>query len=150
VPTTQIWTVGQVVAKGVYFNGPGPASTFNVTFYSNVAGFPGAVVPGGTYTLLAYTFVSGTPSTFTICLPTPLVLTPGTYWVSIQANMNFTPFGEWGWTDRTTTSNSAAVWQNPGMGFGTGCTAYGRRGTSCGIDPTAPDQSFQIRGISAP
>ena len=149
VPAGSVWTVQGVVAGGVYFNGPGPASTFNVTFYSNVAGFPGAVVPGGTYTLLAYT--RDVPaSTFTICLPTPLVLTPGTYWVSIQANMDFTPGGEWGWSDRTMTSNSAAVWRNPGMGFGTACTTYGRRAATCLIDPAAPDQNFQIRGISAP
>src|SRR5207249_4151183 len=97
VPSTEIWTVQQVVAKGVYFNGPGPAASFNVTFYSNTAGFPGATVAGGTHTGLAYTNVAGN---FTIPLTTPLVLPPGTYWVSVQANMDFTPFGEWGWNDR--------------------------------------------------
>src|SRR5438093_1850288 len=83
---------------------------------------------------------------FTIPLPTSLVLAPGTYWVSVQANMDFTPFGEWGWLDRAVTSNSAAVWQNPGGGFGTACTTWGRRGVTCGIDPAAPDQIFQILG----
>src|SRR5207237_4696457 len=57
-----------------------------------------------------------------------------------------TPGGEWGWTDRTVTSNSAAVWQNPGGGFGTACPTYGRRGATCGIDAAAPDQIFQILG----
>ena len=144
VPETDAWTVTQVVAGGVYFNGPGPSASFNVTFYSDTAGFPGAAVPGGTYTGLAYTNVPA--GTFTITLSTPLLLAPGTYWVSVQANMNFTPFGEGGWNDRTVTSNSAAVWQNPAGGFGTSCTAYGRRGASCGIDPTAPDQIFQVMG----
>jgi hypothetical protein len=148
VPAGSVWTVQQVIAGGVYFNGPGPAASFNVTFYSNAAGFPGAVVPGGTYTGQAYTTGMGT---FIICLTSPLVLTPGTYWVSVQARMDFTPGGEWGWTDRSVTSNNAAVWQNPGGGFGTACTAaYGRRGASCGIDAAAPDQIFQILGFSAP
>ena len=38
---------------------------------------------------------------FHIVLPTPLTLAPGTYWVSVQANMDFPVGGEWGWTDRT-------------------------------------------------
>ena len=90
--------------------------------------------------------MTDTAGNFSIPLPTNLVLTSGTYWVSVQANMDFTPGGEWGWTDRTVTSNSPAVWQNPGGGFGTPCTTYGRRGATCGIDPTAPDQIFQIVG----
>ena len=144
VPGTETWTVQQVVAGGVYFNGSGPAASFNVTFYSNAAGFPGAPVAGGTYTGLAYTNMAGS---FIIPLPTSLVLPSGTYWVSVQARMDFSPFGQWGWSDRTVTSNSAAVWQNPGGGFGTPCTTYGRRGATCGIDPAAPDQIFQIRGF---
>src|SRR5205814_33481 len=55
-------------------------------------------------------------------------------------------FGEWAWSDRTVASNSQAVWQNPGGGFTTACPTYGRRGANCGIDPTAPDQVFQILG----
>jgi len=147
VPNTELWTVQQVVAGGVYFNGPGPgpAASFNVTFYSNAGGFPGAPVPLGTYTGLAYTNVGGV---FTIPLPTPLVLSPGTYWVSIQARMNFDPFGEWGWSDRTVTSNLGAAWQNPGGGFATPCTTWGRRGATCGIDAPAPDQIFRIVGCT--
>ena len=134
VPALQTWTVQQVKVNGVYFNGPGPAASFNLIFYNDVAGFPGAAV--STQPAVPYTQVG---STFIMFLTSNVVLVQGTYWVSVQANMNFTPFGEWGWTDRTVTSNSAAVWQNPGGGFGTPCTAYGRRGASCGIDPTAPD-----------
>jgi len=145
VPGTEMWTVNQVAVSGVYFNGPGPAASFNVTFYSNAGGFPGAAVAGGTYTGLAYSNMGGI---FTFSLPTPLVLPPGTYWVSVQARMDFTPGGEWGWTDRSVTSNNAAVWQNPGGGFGTPCTTYGRRGATCGIDAANPDQVFSIVGCT--
>jgi hypothetical protein len=143
VPAMQNWMVQQVKVNGIYFNGPGPAASVNLTFYFDSAGFPGAVVSGGTFNSLS---MSDTAGNFTISLPTNLVLTAGTYWVSVQANIDFNPFGEWAWSDRTVGSNSPAVWQNPGGGFATSCSSYDRRGTNCGIDPTAPDQVFQILG----
>jgi hypothetical protein len=73
------------------------------------------------------------------------VLTEGTYWIEIQPNMTFATQGEWGWTDRTVQSNSAAAWQNPGGGFGV-CMTWGQRGATCGMDPGAPDQVFRING----
>ena len=36
-------------------------------------------------------------------------------------------FGQWGWTDRTITSNMGAAWQNPGGGFATACTTWSCR-----------------------
>src|SRR5437870_3034862 len=33
VPAGQTWNVNQVAATAVYFNGPGPAVSFNVLFY---------------------------------------------------------------------------------------------------------------------
>ena len=145
VPATQNWTVQQVKVNGNYFSGPGPAASVNATFYFDSGGFPGAVVSGGSFNNLS---MSDTAGNFAILLPTNLVLTAGTYWVSVQANIDFNPFGEWAWGDRTAASNSPAVWQNPGGGFATSCTTYGRRGVSCGIDPTAPDQLFQILGCN--
>ena len=53
-----------------------------------------------------------------ITLSPAVNLGPGTYWVSVQARMDFSPFGQWGWTDRTVQSNNSAAWQNPGGGFG--------------------------------
>ena len=138
------WTIGQVNVLGVYFNGPGPATSVNVIFYADAAGLPGAAVPGGTYLNAAITSGAATGA-FQICLPASLTLAPGTYWVSVQANLNFTPGGEWGWTDRVVTSNSPAAWQNPGGGFGTPCTTWGQRGTHrCLIDTGNNDQLFQL------
>ena len=82
------WTIGQVNVGGVYFNGPGPANSVNVFFYADAATFPGAAVAGGTYMNVAITSGAATGS-FNIVLPTPLTLAPGTYWVSVQANMDF-------------------------------------------------------------
>src|SRR6266446_10945284 len=51
VPAGDTWTIQQVVVSGVYFNGTGPAASFNVTFYSNTPGnLPAAAVAGGTFT----------------------------------------------------------------------------------------------------
>jgi hypothetical protein len=148
VPTGPVWTIQRVNVSGIYFNGPGPAASVNVTFYSNSGTLPGAALPGGTYTNLPMTDTAGN---FSIPLPSNLALTSGTYWVSVQANMDFNSGGEWGWVDRTGQSLSAAAWQNPGGSFGFGCLIWGARGATCGIDPATPDQIFQIVGcLGAP
>lgn len=143
VPSMQNWTLQQIKVNGNYFNGSGPAASANVTLYFDSGGFPGDVVSGGPFNNLLISDASGN---LTIPLPTNLVLTSGTYWISVQPNLDFNPFGEWAWSDRIATSSSAAAWQNPGGGFATSCSLYGRRGANCGIDPTAPDQIFQILG----
>src|SRR6266513_877627 len=122
VPGGQTWNITEVDAQGVYFNGAGPAASFHVFIYQNSGGLPGTNV----YTAMGQPYVNAA-GVFQITLTVPAVLAPGTYWVSVQARMDFTPFGQWGWTDRTVTSNSPAAWQNPGGGFGTPCTTWGVR-----------------------
>ena len=59
--------------------------------------------------------------------------------------MDFTPGGEWGWTDRTVISNSGAAFRNPGGGFGTPCgTTWGRK-TTC-IPTSVGDNLFRLSG----
>src|SRR5436190_13830788 len=140
VPGGQTWSIQQVNVGGVYFNGPGPASSVNVVFYADSATLPGTAEC--TYTNLPMTDSAGN---FNITLPVACTLSSGTHWVSVQANMNFTPNGQWGWTDRSPQSNSGAAWRNPGGGFPGGCTSYGRR-TTCVGDAPAPDQIFQLLG----
>lgn len=53
-----------------------------------------------------------------------MTLRRGTYWVSVQANLDFATGGEWGWNTNNTVQKKGAKWQNPGDGFGTGCTTY--------------------------
>jgi len=140
VPAGQTWNVQSIDADGVYFNGPGPAIDWNVFFYADNAGFPGAQVYSATHQP-----VQEGGSTFTLNLATPAVLTAGTYWVEIQANMTYGTQGQWGWTNRTVTSYNAAVWRNPGGSLGS-CRAWGRRGATCGIDASAPDQVYRLNG----
>ena len=85
VPIGQAWEMRWIDVDGAYFNGPGPANSFNVFFYYDNGGFPGMQVWSGTF--LDDWLQNG--STFTITLPQfgRPILYPGTYWVEIQANM---------------------------------------------------------------
>src|SRR5438094_4049805 len=143
VPAGQTWNVQSIDADGVYFNGSGPAIDWNVFFYADNAGFPGAQVYSTTHQP-----VQQNGSTFTVNLSTPAVLTAGTYWVEIQANMTYGTQGEWGWSNRTVTSYNPAVWRNPGGGLGAGCLSWSRRGAICSIDPSEPDQIYRLNGTT--
>jgi len=137
------WAVTTVEVSGVYFNGTGPAPSVNVWFYANAAGLPGTEV----YAALGVVPVDAAGS-FTLTLPTPAILAPGTYWVSVQANLDFSAGGQWGWTERTVQSNSPSAWRNPGGGFATPCTAgWGARAATCGVG-TQPDLIFRLQGTS--
>jgi hypothetical protein len=142
VPGGQTWNVQSIDADGVYFNGPGPATDWNVFIYTDSATLPGTQI----FSALNQPVVQ-VGTTFTVNLPVPAVLTAGTYWIEIQANMTFGTQGEWGWTDRTVQSNQGAAWQNPGGFFGI-CQTWGRRGdpAGCNIDPGVPDQVYRING----
>ena len=89
----------------------GPA-VVHVFMYQNSGGLPGTQI----YSAMAQSYVNAA-GVFQITLAAPAVLGPGTYWVSVQARMDFTPSGEWGWTDRTVQSNNPGSWKNPGGGF---------------------------------
>jgi hypothetical protein len=130
-----------VRVMGEYSQGGGPASSFNVYFYTNGSGnLPGALA--ASFLNRPYT---GTPPDFTINF-TPFSLPSGIYWVSIQARQDFNPKGQWFWHNRTVQSNAGAAWDNPGDGYGTGCTNWNRKNI-CMPDQVWPDQVFQILGF---
>ena len=133
-------------SRGFILIGPWPASSVNVTFYSDSANLPGVAVSGGTYANVPVTDNGGN---FTITLPSRCVLSAGTYWVSVRANMNYNTGGQWGWRDRTVLSNSGAVWQNPGGGLAGVCSPSWGRKTDC-VAGAAPDNIFQLLGTMVP
>src|SRR5262245_29426675 len=143
VPGGQTWSVNEVDAIGIYYNGPGPAASFNVVIYSDSGTFPGT--PVCTRSTAPFANVSGS---FNIALSPACALTAGVYWVSVQANEDSSTAGLWAWTNRTIASNSGAAWRNPGNGFGTGCTTFGRR-TAC-TNTTDPGELFALRGTIDP
>jgi hypothetical protein len=144
VPGGVTWSIDHIDVLGAYFNGTGPMVSANVWFYQDAAGLPGAQV----YEALAVVPTTDTTGSITLDLPSPAMLSGGTYWVSIQANLDFTVGGQWGWTENTVLTGSESAWQNPGGGFGTPCSAWGARVSTCGIGGPDPDLSFALQGIA--
>jgi hypothetical protein len=146
VPKKTTWTVTEVDVSGIFYNGSGPATSENVTFYKDNKGVPGKAAKGGTFTDLNGTDSSGS---YTIPLGKKGVkLKSGHYWVSVVANCGFlTGCGQWGWYLNGTIHNDAAVWENPGNGFGTGCTTWGTI-TKCEAGAYTGDFMFDLQGTS--
>jgi hypothetical protein len=140
VPTGHVWTVTQVNVVGVYFNGAGPAVSENVFFYKNNAGVPGDLIAEFAN---VHGVDSGTGS-FQIHLPGSLIFKHGSYWVSVQANLDFGTAGEWGWETASVQRRLPAAWQNPPDGFGSGCTTWGALSTC--LPGTGVDYLFALRG----
>jgi hypothetical protein len=124
VPAHTTWHVTEVDVSGVYYNGsPGPADSETVTFYKNGHRQPGTEKVA--YTLLG----TDNAGSFAIDLPGKGVTFRGgtrgkTFWLSVVANMNFHPKGQWAWETSTNAIGNPNVWENPSNGFGTGCTAW--------------------------
>ena len=143
VPANTVWNVTEVDVIGVYFNGAGLARDENITIYKSKKHLPGAVV----FTSEIAGTDNGTGS-FNIMIPKTKLKggASGTqYWVSVQANMDFLVGGEWGWENQTTSEGTAAVWENPGNGFATGCTTYTTE-TTC-IPDGEGDHMFVLKGV---
>jgi hypothetical protein len=146
VPKGATWKVTEVDVSGLYFNGSGPANSLHVQFYKNKKGKPSGS-PVADLDGLSYTDVGF--GSFVIDLGKKGVkLKKGKYFVSVQANLNFSGGGEWGWSTRVDQAGKApAQWQNPGDGFGTGCTTWAEEQTCLG-GIGGIDHMFTLRGKS--
>jgi hypothetical protein len=132
------WTITEVFVAGEY--SAGSASSVNVTFYADNGTTPGAVVAAR----LNQPIALDQSGNFTINLLSPVALLGGTYWVSVQANLDFTNGGQWFWDNRLVQSNDPAAWENPGGGFGS-CTAWNTK-VVCLPSQNGPDQLFSLSG----
>jgi hypothetical protein len=139
VPSGKKWKVGEVDVTGVYFNGPGPATSEDIVFYKDASGVPGKAVKNGTFNGLS---CSDNAGSFTCTLPHKVRLKHGHYWVSVVANQNYLSTGEWGWEGNATINNDPAQWENPGGGFGVGCTTWGPNSSCLGYNQ---DDMFDIK-----
>ncbi len=144
VPTGVSWTLSTLIVGGGYYNGFGPANTVNVKIYTDKNHKPKNLVYSAS---VAPSF--DTLGTFILDLSSPAQLCSGTYWLEIQVQMDFALGGQWGWGERAIQSNSESVWKNPIGGFGTPCTNWGARVTSCLVG-TDPDLLFVLYGTVDP
>jgi len=146
VPAGETWSIESIDVPGAYFNGVGPANSFNVWFYNDAAGLPGTEAASALNA--SYTDPGGLGAV-TVMMSPAIVLPEGSYWVSVQANIDFGVGGEWGWTEHLPV-NTESAWQNPGGGFGLPCTSWGYRVTTCTLVGTAgyTDFAFRLNGTS--
>jgi hypothetical protein len=115
VPAREVWIINEVDVLGESSEPPAPPDSFHVFFYADSGMLPGTLVASRLANSYSGFF------TFLITLTSPVMLTEGTYWVSMQAREDFSSSGEWFWGNRLVTSNSGAAWQNPGGGFAANC-----------------------------
>ena len=66
--------------------------------------------------------------------------------VSVTANMDFDLAFEWFWHTNLTQNNKPALWENPGNGFGTGCTVWTEMQNCLPNTGVGPDLAFAIYG----
>jgi subtilisin family serine protease len=139
VPIDENWTIDRVVANGFYAGLVNPASSVRVFFYEDDAGQPGAELQS---------FIGLAPSAdasgvLTFDLPATVSLGGGTYWLSVQPEMDFFGDGRWFWFQNSAQVGHESHWRNPGNGYGSGCTSW-QPATECGFNN--PDLSFQLYG----
>jgi len=119
VPTGETWTINEVAVLGSYST-TGPCDLANVRFYEDAAGMPGTL-------LFEYLDVVANPDVDgnLDCFIPDTPFTAGTYWVSVQGDMEFGTCGQWYWERQAApTIGYEFHWQNPGGGFG-GLTTWG-------------------------
>jgi N-acetylneuraminic acid mutarotase len=131
------WTITSVDVAG---QSSGPAASYHVFFYANAGGLPGALVESR----LNQTFTGS--SSVSITLSPAVSLPPGAYWLAVQARQDLVPNGQWWWEERSVASGMPGVWENPGDGFGTGCTTWTVKATCFGGTSAGPDQMFRLNG----
>ncbi len=145
VPTGKTWIVSEVDVVGAYSGGP--AKSENVFIYKPSAkGLPKLKV-------MEFDKIKGKDSAgnFAITLPQSVELKPGTYFVSVQINMDHSS-GVWGWGTTVAggrTFGNPATYKNPGNGFLTGCTTWFPL-IKCVDYPQGPDMLFKLLGTSRP
>jgi hypothetical protein len=141
VPEGTRWKLSEIDIEGTYFDGTGPAHSLNIAFYKNGHGLPGRLVAKYDEIAIAEDHFGS----LVVRLPESLKLKPGRYWMSVQANLDFSVEGEWGWETATIVLDNPALFQNPGDGFMTGCTTWAPLRT-CISDFEEGDLLFALRG----
>ncbi len=134
VPSGQSWIVETVRADT---DGGAEPATFNIRFYTDAAQLPGAIVADRPNVVA----LSHAPEV--VDLGSPVSLSPGTYWVSVQS-----PLDGWLWGNRSVVSGNMAAWSGtppPAAGCMAGLTGWFPRARDC-TTSGGPDQRFRLDG----
>lgn len=140
------WHVSTVEVTG--YDGQIAPGSFNVIFYADNGGAPGA--PVYTATQLAYT--TPAPNDVSISLMAPAVLVGPRVWLSVQANVpTATSALGWSWANVTVFGDgyAAARFRNPGDGWQMHCPAWAPRAVCTAQDDSGEqDQWFRLLGTA--
>lgn len=148
VPSGQTWYIDSVILYGQYSAGAQLNSGVIVSFYDNSSGLPGTLV--ATETAASNADPDGNGSLI-MHFSTPVVLTPGTYWLVGCARKDFgSGGGQWYWGRNSTGSGNNFLWQNPLNGFGTGCTSWIAASSCSALGVTDPGLRFKVWGCYGP
>jgi hypothetical protein len=125
------------------------SATYDIEVLPDNAGFPGSS-PVCSYPAAAGVLTSGNTA-LSVALPTPCVLSQGTYWIEMVVNLDFGVGGQVFWSDYSPGGTGAnSKWQNPGGGFGTTCTTWSDLASCVGsTSPVGGGQTafmFQVVG----
>ena len=142
--------ITEVMANGLYYQGSGPAASFNVFLYKGDSRSTCCVKVIQACPNQSYTDVSGTGFVdirLSGCTGSRYAKLKGgkRYFISVQANMNFESGGEWGWNTNSAVSGRPSFWQNPENGSSSGCVTYTRT-TTCLSLGEGGDFAFALLG----
>ncbi|MDC6365294.1 MULTISPECIES: T9SS type A sorting domain-containing protein [Flavobacteriaceae] len=141
IPTGSQWTINSIVAFGGANNSPSLTNA-SVVIYEDNGGLPGAIV----YDSGAFA-PSSEPSqaNLTLDLPEAVVLTEGTYWLSVYANLDFSPDAtQWFWFTQAGLIGNESAFRDTADLFGTGAVDWTPQSVAFGGTPE--DLVFQIFG----
>ncbi len=120
-------------------------ANWTINVYPDAGGLPGAS------TVCSYNAIpgvlDGSLSSVSVALPSTCHLDPGTYWFSEVAELDFAVGGQVFWMadSRSPTPGADLAWENPGDGFGLGCTTW-TDNASCGAGSGLVTALFQVVG----
>lgn len=144
VPPGEIWQVMHVVVSGFYFESfsesAGPTPAVDVVFYADAGDVPGEEISRQRVTPPT----SDSAGDLLVELPAAIELLPGHYWLSVVAVMDWDPYRQWAWEERSVQAGAPGRWRNPGDGWETGCTDWGTR-AEC-LPTPGVDLMFQLNG----
>lgn len=114
-----------------------PQGSANISFYDNDGGLPGNLLQA----FLAAPFSGGVAM-----LGTGIDLAPGIYWLGVSFDRSFSADGQIFWSNRSSQTGFAGVWQNPGGYFERGCPSWTPQ-TDCLVGGgESPDYLFELSG----
>jgi len=140
VPTGEVWTIDSLLIPGT---SSGLFAVSNVFFYADEPD----TIPGTLVAVDTTAITSDAAGLLSISLSTPVVLSEGTYWVSVQPQGEVGVTGQWFWYLHTSANGNIWAWQNPGGGFGTNAASWLPHSSVTVIGPYVDnDLSFLLYG----